>query len=227
MLLGVIARESAAAAAALPELRCVEHDAIAALLGPAPRDPRTPALPELIAFERALDQVHALVDVLPARFGAVFEHPRGLAAHLTKESDRYRARLEHVRGCTELGARLRVCTDAAPLPASPPRPASGAAYLRARRRELALEERGRDEADALYRSLIEAVAGLARDSRAELSPGEEPGRLELKVALLVERARVNACCERFARWRQSAAVHGALTGPWPPYSFVDPATGAR
>jgi hypothetical protein len=110
---------------------------------------------------------------------------------------------------------------------------SGAAYL-ARKRDLMEVTRGqltaaRREADRLYRAMSrEATEARRRSATTEqATPGS---RLLLDAAFLVPSRRANAfrgSLRRRARTLSGSGLVVSLTGPWPPYNFVDaPRRGA-
>lgn len=95
----------------------------------------------------------------------------------------------------------------------------GTAFLLQKRRELMGEEEERRRAEESGAWLAAAVAGLALETAARVSPSEA---IVARAAHLIERARV---AEYRARLRAHAAVRADLhlltSGPWPPYSFAD------
>jgi hypothetical protein len=109
---------------------------------------------------------------------------------------------------------------------------SGAAYL-ARKRDLLDVTRGqltaaRREADRLFRALSrDATAARRRKATEQATPGS---RLLLDAAFLVPSRQANAFRSSLRRRARSLSGSGlvvSLTGPWPPYNFVDaPRRGA-
>ena len=104
---------------------------------------------------------------------------------------------------------------------------SGAAYL-ARKRDVLDVTRGqltvaRREADRLYRAMSrEATEARRRRATEQATPGS---RLLLDAAFLVPSRRANAfrgSLRRRARTLSGSGLVVSLTGPWPPYNFVDP-----
>jgi hypothetical protein len=106
-------------------------------------------------------------------------------------------------------------------------PESGAAYL-ARKRDVMDVTRGqltaaRREADRLFRAMSrEATEARRRKATEQATPGS---RLLLDAAFLVPSRRANAfrgSLRRRARTLSGSGLVVSLTGPWPPYNFVDP-----
>ena len=109
---------------------------------------------------------------------------------------------------------------------------SGAAYL-ARKRDLFDVTRtqltaARTAADRLYRAMSrEATEARRRRSTEQATPGS---RLLLDAAFLVPTRRVSAfrnALRRHARQLSGSGLVVSLTGPWPPYNFVDPPRARR
>ena len=103
------------------------------------------------------------------------------------------AGLRRVRGAVELGVRM------------PPEPAavaaSGPEYLMRRATATALAEQ-------VYAPLAELSRASTRRTQA--------------FAFLVETSAIPAFHERVASLRDRLGVELVCTGPWPPYSFVEP-----
>lgn len=104
---------------------------------------------------------------------------------------------------------------------------SGAAYL-ARKRELLDVTRvqlagARRAAERLYRGMArQATEARRRRSTEELAPGS---RLLLDAAFLVPARRGTAFRAEVRRQVKELSGSGlvvSLTGPWPPYNFIDP-----
>jgi hypothetical protein len=103
---------------------------------------------------------------------------------------------------------------------------SGHDYLLAKgRQRLEVQSRvrqARRQAIALYRTLASRATAARRRTLA--AQPDEGGRLVLDAAFLVASRRssdFSARAARLARPLQAAGLNLQLTGPWPPYSFVD------
>ncbi len=162
--------------------------------------------------ERSVERVTAL----PMRFGQWFGSRAGLEEALAHRGPELGRALERVRGALEFGVRV-VGPKRRPVGAPPDR-TSGRAYLeglaRRRRAAEAARERGRQVAGELRTFL----GDLVRDQRVR----EDGGGSLVSIAHLVDRDRARAYRRRFG---QFAAPEGGarfvLTGPWPPYGFMD------
>ncbi len=166
---------------------------------------------------------------LPLRFGTAFADEAALRAVLAERAEELLAWLERVRGRVEMGAALgwdaaaareRVLARRPDLRPALEKPATGRAYLEARRREHGLEAALREEAEALLERLSRAVAAAlpeAVEARTTLPRPEVAGTL----AHLVRREDVSAYREA-ARGVAAELVDAEVrvSGPWAPYSFV-------
>lgn len=166
---------------------------------------------------------------LPLRFGALFADEGALRAILAERAGELLASLERVRGRVEMGAALgwdaaaareRVLARRPELRPVEEKPATGRAYLEARRREHGLEAALREEAEAVVERVSRAVAAAlpeALETRTTLPRPEVAGTL----AHLVR-------CGNVSVYRDAVrSVAGELpevelrvSGPWAPYSFV-------
>ncbi|HEV2736857.1 MAG TPA: GvpL/GvpF family gas vesicle protein [Longimicrobiaceae bacterium] len=166
---------------------------------------------------------------LPLRFGTAFADEGALRAVLGERAAELLASLERVRGRVEMGAvlgrdaaaaRERMLARRPELRPMQEKPATGRAYLEARRREHGLEAALREEAEALLERVSRAVAAAvpeAVEARTTLPKPEVAGAL----AHLVRRGDVSAYREavkRVAEELPEAEVR--VSGPWAPYSFV-------
>ena len=109
---------------------------------------------------------------------------------------------------------------------------SGAAYL-ARKRDLMDVTRGqltaaKTAANRLYRAMsLESTEARRRTATEQATPGS---RLLLDAAFLVPTGRANAfrrALRMHARKLSGSGLVVSLTGPWPPYTFVDDGAGRR
>ncbi len=130
--------------------------------------------------------------------------------------------MRRIAGAEEWGVRIfrlpQVQNDA------PPRPISGADFLRARRdaREAAvsLHSAAADAGDRAF-DRLRRVAREARVRDARNEPGSNPPILDAAFLVAVSgRARFRAEAKRQAAALAAAGAELSLTGPWPAYNFV-------
>jgi hypothetical protein len=189
-----------------------------------------------MAHEAVVESFIDASAVLPMKLFTIFTSDERAVAHVRGERRRIAAAAKRVANHHEWGVRVvfdathpaganRGTGIAATRAAGDGKP-SGIAYLTRKKaqRDAGVEraERARATVAALYDTLA-ARATLARRK----APGEFPvqgGPLLLDAAFLVPRARAKSFETLAARQAASLARHGyglTLTGPWPPYSFVE------
>ncbi len=199
-------------------VEAVELDGLTIWASDLDRSPR----PSIDAVRRHDSVVRAAMGrdatPLPLRFGHWFPSRQQLMEELEGETGRFRRQLDLVRGAVEFGVRV-VDEEPAEEPAGTDRPESGTAYMEAaaRRREARAERLGRGKAVAarLRRHLGELVR---EDALKEL---EDVGSV-VEVAHLVAEGETEAYREKVEEFRAQAEEPGlTVTGPWPPYSFVE------
>jgi len=143
--------------------------------------------------------------VLPARFGERFTDRRQLVAAVGDRVATLREGLARVRGCAEFGVRMVTGHGTDRAPAS-----NGSAYMRSRLASVV-------QAEAFAAELHEPLARCSRASA--VSPGSD-----YAAAYLVrddERSGFERALAGFVAAHPDLTV--VCTGPWAPYSFVEPA----
>jgi hypothetical protein len=189
-------------------IRALEHEGLAAVYS-RHRSVRPRPTPELVlTHERVIEAIMARGGVLPLRFGAVLDRVQALSDVLAERRTELMSALSYVRGRVELGLRVtprhRTSTD--------PRAQSGREYLMARINEHQQAELAAREIHAPLRAL--AAASVVREH--VVSPAV------LAAAYLVEAGGVQAFRHHGAAIAERYQdMHISVTGPWPPYSFVD------
>lgn len=185
-----------------------------------------------VAHERVVAHFAALAPVVPMKLFTLFENDARAVAALAGERERLRAVLAQVAGCREWGVRVhfdagRAKLLAASVPPAPERPASGRDFLLRKKESQEAVRNAATRAGAAVEETFAALSAQAAAARRRepLSPPEGP-RLLLDAAFLVPEERteefervVGTEAERLA----SAACELTLTGPWPPYNFIEEA----
>lgn len=165
------------------------------------------------------------VTVIPMKLFTLFSSPARAAADVAAKRTTIQATARRIAGAEEWGIRVMRGQPAKPAPrARSSRPASGAAFLAARKQ-------ARDEAAIARVAAAEAawqayerLAALARASRRrDDTPADAATPPLLDAAFLVpasKRARFTQTARREAAACARAGAHMTLTGPWPAYNFV-------
>jgi hypothetical protein len=183
-----------------------------------------------MAHEQVVESFAGAEAVLPMKLFTIFSSDARALAHVRGEQKRIDAAVKRVAKHDEWSVRVvldraRTEKKAAQPSASGTRNRTGVAYLARKkaRRDAAVElaERARDIVAALY-DRLGARARLSRRRSASELPVEN-GPLLLDAAFLVPRSRTGTFRTLAAREARALARQGygmTLTGPWPPYSFV-------
>jgi hypothetical protein len=146
--------------------------------------------------------------------------------HVQSDATRIRRLLKRVEGKVEWGLRLTFDEKAARAKVSRRPVTSGTEFL-ARKRDVLDSSRTRlkdaqGDADRVYTSLSRlATAAQRRTSLERVAPGS---RLLLDAAFLVPAGKSGAfrtAVRQQARDRKAAGIAVSLTGPWPPYNFIE------
>jgi hypothetical protein len=189
-----------------------------------------------IAHEAVVESFIAESAVLPMKLFTMFTSDERALAYVRGERQRIRAAATRVAHQHEWGVRVildraravraKTSTNhAAGHSRSASATASGVAYLRRKKAQrdanAELADHARETVAALYDRLAARSSAAKRKAAGEL-PAER-GPLLLDAAFLVPRSRAKSFQSLMAREAKSLGRHGygvTLTGPWPPYSFV-------
>jgi len=185
-----------------------------------------------VAHESVIESFVGETAVLPMKLLTIFTSDERAVAHVRGERARIAGVVKRVANHQEWGVRVvldrRRATGAANAAAGGARPrakASGVAYLSAKKaqRDAAAElaAKARETVAALFDRLAARASDARRRTAADLPA--EGGPLLLDAAFLVSRRRADSFQALTAREARSLARHGygvTLTGPWPPYTFV-------
>lgn len=182
-----------------------------------------------IAHESVVESFIGATAVLPMKLFTIFTSDDRAVEHVRAQRDRIAAVVKRVGGHDEWGVRVALdrgqATRASARTAPRQAPATGVDYLTRKkaRRDASVElaERARETVAALYDRLAERSKQSKRRPAGELPV--EGGPLLLDAAFLVPRTRsaaFRALVQREARTLGSHGYDVTLTGPWPPYTFV-------
>ena len=181
------------------------------------------------AHEAVLEAVLPRAPLVPFRFGTVFTDEEQVRRML-REHDQLRTTLDELEGTFELGVKGFLEPDWVAVTTEPgeDEPASaGTSYLRRKQRDLRVAEARVESKLSLGAESHDVLAAAARDAVANpLQRPEATGRsgdMFLNGAYLVDAARESEFHKAFAdlerRYAELATFE--LTGPWPPYNFVE------
>jgi hypothetical protein len=182
-----------------------------------------------IAHEAVVESFPSATAVLPMKLFTIFTNDARAVGHVRGARQRIEAVVKRVANHQEWGVRV-VLDRARAAAAAATRPARagaqpGAAYLshKKARRDAALElaERARETVAGLYDRLAARSRLARKQSTSELRVEGDP--LLLDAAFLVPRSRAasfGALAAREARALSRLGYGLSISGPWPPYTFV-------
>lgn len=181
-----------------------------------------------VSHERVIESFNGSGGVLPMKLFTVFRSDTRALEHIRSQRKRLASLAKRVAGHDEWSVRVvydRTRADGKRTQREASRDRTGAAYLVRKKavRDAAAElaAHARETVASLYDRLAERARLAKRRGASELPV--EGGPLLLDAAFLVARARTASFRALVAREARSMSHHGygvALTGPWPPYSFV-------
>ncbi len=210
------------------EVRVLREGDLAALISDCPEDLR-PKRRDLMAHQHVLTEAGGKGSVLPLRFGSLSEDDETVRRVLADNAEHYARQLEELDGRSEYNVKavhreeevLRVVlaeNDEARSLAERNRASGGGTYEDKLRlgELLANAVRERETEDA--RSVEDALAPLARRS----VPGPEGSGWLANLSFLLDRHASDdflSAVEKLGRENPHLDIR--VTGPLPPYSFVD------
>jgi Gas vesicle synthesis protein GvpL/GvpF len=182
--------------------------------------------PRAIAHERVIELFLSTPALLPMHLFTLFSSDDRVVQHVQSDGTRIRRLLKRVEGKVEWGLRLTFDEKAASAKVSKRPVTSGTEFLARKRDVLGVNrtrvKAARGAADRVYKSMSRlATAAQRRSSLERAAPGS---RLLLDAAFLVPAAKSGAfrsAVRQQMRDLRAAGVTISLTGPWPPYNFVE------
>ena len=182
-----------------------------------------------VAHEAVVESFVGASAVLPMKLLTIFNNDERAIEHVRADRSRIDALVKRVANHDEWGVRVMLDRARAVKAAAPPRMrsprTSGLAYLSRKKAQhdasIELAEHAREAVATVY----DRLAAHARVARRRL-PSELPaqgGPLLLDAAFLVPRTRLKRFRAAAVREARAMSRHGydlTLTGPWPPYTFV-------
>jgi hypothetical protein len=178
-----------------------------------------------VAHEAVIESFGGAPAVLPMKLFTIFASDERALAHVRGERLRIAGVVKRVANQQEWGVRVVLDRSRGGAKKPPSRDGSGVAYLTRKKAQrdavLELADRARDTVAALFDRLASRAKDATRRSATELPM--QSGPLLLDAAFLVPRSRAKSFQALVAREAKSLAKSGyglTLSGPWPPYSFV-------
>jgi Gas vesicle synthesis protein GvpL/GvpF len=182
-----------------------------------------------VSHEAVVESFIAAVAVLPMKLFTIFTSDDRALEHVRAQRARIAAFVKRVANQQEWGIRVvldrTLASAALPKKKAAARPGTGVSYLAQKKaqrdssRELA--SRARETVAGLFDRLAARSGDAKRRAASELPA--QGGPLLLDAAFLVPRARGAAFKALAARESRTLARQGyglTVSGPWPPYTFV-------
>jgi len=216
------------------ETRLIEYQSLKAVVSDFSGE-RVPVTREnILAHESVIQRVLAGTTPLPFRFGVVTSEAR-LGSYLSTHEGALLAQLSRVRGAVEMSVKIiwdaEIVKGAATglgsgerisgeqISGEPEMIGPGAAFLAAKRREVAGDEALKKQAEEIARWLEERLKESVRESSVRVCPTRG---MAIAAAHLVARERLEDYRSRVAQARNERAGLRFLTsGAWAPYSFCE------
>ena len=178
-----------------------------------------------IAHESVVERWIRAQAVVPMKLFTIFESDERALAYVRQQRRKLDRIIRRVAGRCEWGVRIRMASLPAPERRAR-RATSGTGYLAAKKqvRDTAHEQagRGQSRANAAFATLGSKAAEARRHSPP--AGGQVGSRLLLDAAFLVATDRVEpfqAAARRLTRGLKGEGFGLELTGPWPPYNFIE------
>ena len=182
-----------------------------------------------MAHESVVERFLNAPAVLPMQLFTLFTSDERVLDHVVRERRRIDRIFARIERHLEWGLRLSFDESAAraAVDERSPRHASGTAYL-SRKRDLLNITRvqltaARAQADRLFRDMARHAADARRRTATERA--SVGSRLLLDAAFLVASRRTAAfrsALRQQMRKLDASGIVASLSGPWPPYNFIDP-----
>ena len=215
-LLYCIVQPAAEAPPLQPGMGVVAAHGLLAVVAPVEETRLAPSVSSVLAFEKAVEAIHARHAVIPLRYGCLMESESAILRLLEGHRQEYRALLDRLGGMTEMGIRVLCPARSRILPESPLAP--GAAYLVSLRKRHGGGNSMAPEEVQLADWIGGPLWGCYTEQRREISPADQ-GRL-LSLYFLTPKSGVENFRSQARRICPPASIKLLFSGPWPPYNFA-------
>ena len=161
--------------------------------------------------------------VVPMKLFTIFEDDDRALAGIARRGKALDRIIRRVRNRVEWGVRIRGVPAARP-PRPQARPATGTGYLTARKRARDTARQRRSRSRSEVEGAFRLLARVAAEARHREMPGGRESRLLMDAAFLVgaaDASRFRAAVRKLSRTLERGACSVEVTGPWPPYNFIE------
>ena len=206
----------------------VAQNGLSAALSELAESDLVPDISQTLSYGRVVEHFFRDQTVIPLRYGCQLENASEVISLLEDHHGEYQTLLRELEGLNEMGIRVLLegsevgtKTDTSPVPPEtfPGTCNSGAAYLAAKRQRFLDLDRAVLDQRLLVDELCGPLSGLFVRRKVE-SPDLTRSRL-LSLYFLVPRTSVESFRQATRSLHPKESVKLLLSGPWPPYNFVD------
>jgi hypothetical protein len=177
-----------------------------------------------VAHEAVVESWLRAAAVVPMKLFTIFDNDARALADIARKRPRLDTVISRIAGKREWGVRIRRMGPVIRRPAR--RATTGLGYLvakkKARDAEQEMAERGQTRVNRAFAALSALAAEAER--RPPVAGADQPSSLLLDAAFLVDVKRTPRFRETVRRAAREWARTGyriELTGPWPPYNFIE------
>lgn len=214
----------------------ITNDGLSAVVSRVPDSDLFPDTSQMLVYGRVIEAFHANATVIPMRYGSLFERGSHIIQLLRERHQEYIALLTELMDCVEMGIRVlprnvegrfsnaELCPSNSLLGISL-NAKSGRAYLTTRKDHYDRRARLADEHKALLERCRGAFAGVFVKCKTE-SPSLGVSYSAFRVPLaslyfLIHRQDAESFHRVFRELSSRESAKLLLSGPWPPYNFVE------
>ena len=185
-------------------LACYSHASLNGLVTCCtPADVAGANCDSLLAYSQLIEAARAVTDIIPMRYGAVFDNPQGLYQSLERNRQSFTRQLQELSGCVEMSVRVPVNA-----------PATEASAVLTGREYLAAKQRLIHHQRSKIKAITESVTGYYVDSKAEY----DAANALLRVHFLVKGSQLGLFESGIHRLQLPQL---SLSGPCAAYNFVN------
>ena len=203
------------------EIKSIESRGLIALVSEFARETVTITRQNVMAHDALVGKVLVDVTPLPFRFGTLATREQVLN-FLASRDKSLKVKLEEVRNCVEMSVKViwtPFKSGKANLQVANETDSPGAAFLKAKRREILGDEALVDAAKQLSSWLHDKTSQFVSAEDVAVRPSQ---KLVVAASHLVERRRIGDYQRAVkAAVEERPDLHFLVSGPWAPYSFVN------
>jgi hypothetical protein len=203
------------------EIKAIQNNGLVALVSEFAGDAASITRENVMSHDALVGRVLLEVTPLPFRFGTLASHEQ-IISFLNSREKALKVKLEEVRNSVEMSVKViwtPLKTDTASFDVADETDSPGAAFLKAKRREILGDEALVDAAKQLSLWLHDKTSQFVSAEDVAIRPSQ---KLVVAASHLVERSRI----EDYQQAVKQAVderpdLHFLVSGPWAPYSFVN------